>query len=162
MKNTLVHELIHAWQAEYEEDLGEDWHDETFHKWCNKLNSTGDFLFPLATEATLKELHAFEKTTKSAYYIYIKTKSNNIYGVFINFLYDNEIKWLQNKGFNLKYFTNIKLKDNLANIEDFSTHFSNITSITKLKITPSNIKSKIGKNKIFSKKNFNFESGTEI
>ena len=91
MKNTLVHELIHAWQAEHEDDLGDEWHDDTFNKWCNKLNETGDFLYPLANEATPKEQNAFDKTNKSAFFVYRITKSKKIYGVFINFLYENEI-----------------------------------------------------------------------
>lgn len=39
MKNTIVHELIHAWQAENEKELS-DWHDSVFDNWCKKLNDT--------------------------------------------------------------------------------------------------------------------------
>jgi len=136
MKNTLVHELIHAWQAEHEVDLGDEWHDDTFNKWCNKLNETGDFLYPLANEATPKEQNAFDKTNKSAFFVYRITKSKKIYGVFINFLYDNEINWLKNKGFLIKYYSKIKPKNKLLKEEDFNIHFANISDMTKSQITP--------------------------
>lgn len=159
MKNTLVHELIHAWQSEHEENLGDEWHDETFNKWCKKLNETGDFLYPLANEATPKEQNAFDKTNNSAFFVYRITKSKKIYGVFINFLYENEINWLKNKGFLIKYYSKIKPKNKLLQEEDFNIHFANISDMTKSQITPSNIKSKIGKNKIFTNKDFNFRAG---
>lgn len=157
MKNTLVHELIHAWQSEHQEDLGDEWHDETFHKWCEKLNKTGDFKYPISSTATLKEQKDFDKSNNCAYFVYRITNSKKIYGVFINFLYDEEINWLKNKGFYLKYFKQIKPKNKALNIDELNVYFANISDMTKSQITPTNIKTKIGKSKIFTNKDFNFK-----
>lgn len=160
MKNTLVHELIHAWQAEHEENLGDEWHDETFNKWCKKLNNTGEFKFPISETATLKEQNDFDKTNNCAYFVYRVTNSKKIYGVFINFLYMEEVTWLKNKGFYVNYYTQIKPKNKFM-VGEFNTHFANISELTKLQITPNNIKSKLGRHKIFTNKDFNFKDGLE-
>lgn len=164
MKNTIVHELIHAWQAENEKKLSSNWHDDVFKSWCDKLNETGDFRYPLSDTGTLKEWKELEKIFNCAYYVYRKT-NKSIYGVFINFLYQEEIDWLKNKGFHIKFYDSLKPTNNAPlclKTDEFNVHFSTITSLLNVNITPQNIKKILGKNKIFSHKDFNFTKGINI
>jgi hypothetical protein len=124
----------------------------------------GDFRYPLDNKGTTKEWKELEKIFNCAYYVYRKT-NKSIYGVFINFLYQEEIDWLKNKGFLIKFYDNLKPSKNAPlclKTDDFNVHFSNITSLLNVNITPQNIKKIIGKNKIFSYKQFNFKSGINI
>ena len=173
MKNTIVHEMIHAWQGEYEEEIEGDWHDAVFNEWCDKLNKTGDFKYPLSATATFKEHKAYNRTNKSsAYYIYKMTEGENgekfPIGVFVNFLYLNEYNWLIRKGFEIKYYSYLKpgpnansfIKNKLCNFNEF---FLKISDFKKYKLTPDNfvqiVFDELGKNKVFCDDEFNYESG---
>lgn len=163
MKNTLVHELIHAWQAE-NDDCEPEWHNDSFKKWCDKLNATGDFRYPLDSTGTKKEWKELDQLFNSAYYVFRKTKKSTL-GVFINFLYQEEINWLKNKGFSIKYYKNLKTTKEspiYLKTDEFCTHFINISEMIKVKITPQNIKSKIGKHKVFCNNEFNFKDGKDL
>lgn len=173
MKNTIVHEMIHAWQGEYEEEIEGDWHDDVFLEWCDKLNKTGDFKYPLSPTATFKEDKAYNRTNKSsAYYIYKMTEGENgekfPIGVFLNFLYLEEYNWLIHKGFEIKYYKHLKpgpnansfIKNKLCNFNEF---FLKISDFKKYKLTPDNfvqiVFDELGKNKVFCDDEFNYESG---
>lgn len=178
MKNTLVHELIHAWQGEHgylDEKPG--MHGETFMKWCDKLNATGDFKYPLAPVASNKEDKVYKKSKNSGYYVYIMTSEHgnaaNKYpiGIFINFLYLDECNWLKNKGFNIRYYTNLKPgstapSDLKSGLYQFNHYFLTLTFMKKNKVDSTNFIKKIydewGSSRFFDDTDFNFTNGVEV
>ena len=178
MQNTLVHELIHAWQHEHGyEDEKPGMHGETFMKWCNKLNSTGDFTYPLSPYGTRRESKDYQKAKNSAYYIYKMTseagneKNQFPIGIFINFLYLDECNWLKNKGLKIKYISNLKPgptapSDIKKGNTQFSKYFLTLTFLKKNKVDAGNFYRKIhdewGSSRFFDDTDFNYKDGVEV
>lgn len=92
IKNTLVHEMIHAWQFENGySDEENDMHGESFNKWCAYIKyNNGMNIQQYATDSEQKK---FDQES-SCYYVY-----DGEWGYFTKILYDTEANRLKHKGF---------------------------------------------------------------
>lgn len=122
MRSTLVHEMIHAWQQEYDPNMYAEWskykgHGPSFIKKCEELNAKFKFTYPLMRYADKNKLANLKKQNKDVYFVYKMTTSSLApdvqypIGVFIKFLYIDEVKSLINKGLSVKYCKNAKFTD---------------------------------------------------
>lgn len=122
MRSTLVHEMIHAWQHEYDSNMYDEWseykgHGPSFIKKCEELNAKFKFTYPLTRYTDVNKLANLKKQNKDVYFVYKMTTSRLApdvqypIGVFVKFLYSNEVKNLINKGLSVKYCRNAKFTD---------------------------------------------------
>jgi len=122
MRSTLVHEMIHAWQHEYDPNMYDEWskyqgHGPSFIKKCEELNAKFKFTYPLMRYTEGNKLANLKKQNKDVYFVYKMTTSRLApdvkypIGVFVKFLYSNEVKSLINRGLSVKYCKNAKFTD---------------------------------------------------
>lgn len=122
IRSILVHEMIHAWQEEHDPHLYDEWskykgHGPAFLKKCEELNAKFNFTYPLMRYTQGKQLTNLKKQNKDVYFVYKMTSSRldpSVHypiGVFVKFLYSDEIKNLINKGLTVKYCRNAKFTD---------------------------------------------------
>lgn len=122
MRGILVHEMIHAWQDEHDPHRNDNWnefegHGPSFVKKCEELNSKFKFTYPLTRYAEKKQQFNLKKQNKDVYFVYKMTTSKVApdvkypIGVFIKFLYREEIVNLTNKGISVKYYPVAKFTD---------------------------------------------------
>lgn len=122
MRSTLVHEMIHAWQNEYDSNMYDEWskykgHGPSFIKKCEELNAKFKFTYPLMRYTEENKLANLKKQNKDVYFVYKMTTSRldpsveYPIGVFIKFLYSNEVKSLINRGLSVKYCKTAKFTD---------------------------------------------------
>lgn len=117
MRNTIAHEMIHCLQAEidktwektYDEDGG---HNSFFLKWCAKLNKEHSFRFPLQRFLSNRESKSHNKNSTGVYYVYQNLEYQDgtkmPCGVFVKFLYSEEIEQLHSNGLTVQYFNCVK------------------------------------------------------
>lgn len=114
MKNTLVHELIHAWQDEWEDQSAKDYdpHKGKFIEWCQYLNSNFNFKFPIDELASKKEGKSLKRTIYSLYYVYkdFQAKDGNTHtvGLFIKVISAADIGRLKAHGLKVKHYLHPK------------------------------------------------------
>ena len=122
MRSILVHEMIHAWQEEHDPHLYDEWskykgHGPAFIKKCEELNAKFNFTYPLMRYTQGKQLKNLNKQITDVYYVYKMTTCATApdveypLGVFVKFLYSNEVKSLLNRGLSVKYCKNAKFTD---------------------------------------------------
>lgn len=122
MRTTLVHEMIHAWQHEYDPNMYDEWskyqgHGPSFIKKCEELNAKFKFTYPLMRYVKGSQLANLKKQNTDVYFVYKMTTSRldpsveYPIGVFVKFLYSNEVKSLISKGLTVKYCRNAKFTD---------------------------------------------------
>lgn len=116
MRCTLVHEMIHAWQAEHDPNFDKDWsahegHGLSFVKKCKELNSKFKFTYPLMSYVDYNKAMNVKKQNKDLYFVYkmdFSVSTPNIkypVGVFVKFMHENEINGLLSKCISVKYYT---------------------------------------------------------
>lgn len=117
MRNTIAHEMIHClqdeidrtWKKTYNEDYG---HNNFFLKWCAKLNSEHSFRFPLQRYVSSRESKSHTKNSTGVYYVYQNLEYQDgtkmPCGVFVKFLYSDEIEQLRSNGLTVQYFNRVK------------------------------------------------------
>lgn len=120
MRNTIAHEMIHClqdeidrtWKKTYKEDEG---HNRFFLKWCAKLNKEHHFRFPLQQYVSTRESKSHIKNSTGVYYVYQNLEYQNgtiiPCGVFVKFLFSNEIANLRSHGLTVTYFNAIKFTE---------------------------------------------------
>lgn len=124
MRSTLVHEMIHAWQAEHDPNWRDDWenvkgHGPSFIQKCEELNAKFKFTYPLMRYTAGNKLANLKKQNTDVYYVYKITTStvdqsiSYPIGVFVKFLYREEIVNLQNKGLSVKYYPNARFSNDI-------------------------------------------------
>lgn len=120
MRNIIAHEMIHClqdevddtWEATYKDDEG---HNQFFLKWCAKLNAEHKFRFPIERFISYRSAKSQSKTNTGLYYIYqileYQDGSKEACGVFVKFLYENEVNIIRDNGLSIQYFNNIKFNN---------------------------------------------------
>lgn len=119
MRSTLVHEMIHAWQNEHDSAMHDDWkeyegHGPAFIRKCEELNSKFKFTYPLMRYSSASKRNTVKRLDTDVYFVYKMARSSvdaslkYPVGVFVKFLYRDEIVRLVNKGLSVKYYTNAK------------------------------------------------------
>lgn len=120
MRNTIAHEMIHClqdeidrtWKKTYEEDSG---HNKFFFKWCAKLNKEHSFRFPLQQYVSQREGKSHKKNSTGVYYVYQNLEYQDgttmPCGVFVKFLFSNEVNTLKANGLSINYFNVVKFTD---------------------------------------------------
>lgn len=116
MRSTLVHEMIHAWQSEYDDDMYSDWskykgHGPAFLAKCDELNQKFKFTYPLTRYTAGNKLKQLNKQKEGAYFVYKQsyyidddgTKVEFPIGCFVKFLLSNEIAHLLRNGLLVKF-----------------------------------------------------------
>ena len=182
MRGLLVHEMIHAWQNEHDKHFRDNWneykgHSESFIKKCAELNSKFKFTYPLMRYAEDKQQFNLKKQNKDVYFVYKMTTSivapgiKYPVGVFIKFLYREEIVNLTNKGLSVKYYPIAKFTDkviirNLKNKyvtqTDAPTTYSRIKGCKSADEFVSYAKDNVGLYHMFTDDDFNYADGLEI
>lgn len=126
MRNTIAHEMIHClqdeidktWTKTYDEDNG---HNAFFLKWCAKLNKEHSFRFPIQQFLSSRESKSHNKNSTGVYYVYQNLEyqdgTKTPCGVFVKFLYSNEISKLKSNGLSVIYFNAIKFTSKVRFIE---------------------------------------------
>lgn len=103
VENTLIHELIHAWQFENGYNKEENgMHGDSFNKWCAYLKDRAGI--NIAETATDEEQKKFDQE-HSCYFIF-----DGDWGFFVKTLYDKEVTKLKNKGFSIYFIKNPIMK----------------------------------------------------
>lgn len=120
MRNTIAHEMIHClqdevdrtWKQTYDQDKG---HNKFFFKWCAKLNKEHSFRFPLQQYASQRKCESNKKNATGVYYVYqnLEYQDGTMMpcGVFVKFLFSNEVDNLKANGLSINYFNAIKFTD---------------------------------------------------
>lgn len=179
----LVHEMVHAWQGEYDPNMYDDWekyagHGPSFIKKCKELNSKFDFKYPLQRYLHDDELSLAHKLNTGLYYVYKDSSYteddgstvNFPFGVFLKHLYDVEIRMIKRNGLNIKYYDNAVFSSsvkyfNFANTaiaeSDFLLTYSAIKNLTPYTFT-STLCDKGYKNYLFTDDDFNFTDGKNV
>lgn len=180
IRSTLVHEMIHAWQNEYhpithDEFKTSEGHGPEFLKKCEELNSKFKFTYPLMRYASKSKQNTVNKLDTDVYFVYKMTTSSvdeslkYPIGVFVKFLYREEIVRLTNKGLSVKYYTDAKFgKTEYADISGkFVTKTDVPVTYTQIKnCNADNFISYAADNfgwyHIVTDDDFNYEDGKEI
>ena len=180
MRSTLVHEMIHAWQDEYDPNQYDEWgkykgHGPAFIKKCEELNAKFKFTYPLMRYTGASKDRTVKKLNTDVYYVYKMTTSrvepNLKYpiGVFVKFMYREEIVRLQNRGLSVKYYTAAKFGKT-----EYPALDNKFVTNTDVPITYSKIKDctadgfvdyiidYCGLYHVATDDDFNFEDGVEI
>jgi hypothetical protein len=181
MRSTLIHEMIHAWQSEYDPNLYDEWskykgHGPSFTNKCEELNAKFKFTYPLARYFSTNALANLKKQNKDVYFVYIMTTSNLApdvqypIGVFIKFLYSDEVKSLINKGLSVKYCKNAKFTDKTEYYSldnkyvtqtDVPISYSKFKNIT-VKDFVNDLHDKFGRYHIVTDDDFNYDDCIEV
>lgn len=128
MRNTLVHEMIHAWQDEYDPHVNDDFknlagHGPSFVKKCEELNKKFKFRYPLMRYTSGNKLKSLERSSNGMFFVYKDTyyiddkTGEKVYfpiGVFVKMLYGNEINSLRRRGFKVNYYKNPVFSEHVA------------------------------------------------
>ena len=85
MRSLLVHEMIHAWQNEYDPHRNDEWakyrgHGPSFQQKCAELNAKFKFRYPLARYASTRHMKSIQKTNKDVFYVYKMTTNPKLPG----------------------------------------------------------------------------------
>ena len=181
MRSTLVHEMIHAWQSEHDPDMYSEWteyqgHGPSFIKKCEELNAKFKFTYPLTRYTDVNKLANLKKQNKDVYFVYKMTTSRldpsvkYPIGVFVKFLYSNEVKSLINKGLTVKYCRNAKFTDKTEYREldnkyvtqtDVSITYSKLKNITAQDFV-NDMHDKVGWYHIVTDDDFNYNDCVEV
>lgn len=182
MRGILVHEMIHAWQDEHDEHFRDNWkeykgHGESFIKKCEELNSKFKFTYPLMRYAKAKQQLNLKKQNKDVYFVYKMTTSTVApdiqypIGVFIKFLYREEIVNLTNKGISVKYYPVAKFSDKVEYADlrnkyvtqtDVPVVYSRLKGCKSVEDFVLYIKDEFGLYHMVTDDDFNYEDGMEI
>lgn len=116
MRSTLVHEMIHAWQDEYDDTADDNWseykgHGPAFIAKCDELNQKFKFTYPLTRYTSGNKLKQLNRQKEGAYFVYKQsyyidddgTKVEFPIGCFVKFLLGNEIAHLLRNGLLVKF-----------------------------------------------------------
>lgn len=180
MRNTLVHEMIHAWQDEHDDTMRDNWkelegHGPAFVKKCEELSSKFKFTYPLTRYVDDSKDKTVNKLNTDVYYVYKMTNTDvepdikYPIGVFIKFLYREEIIRLQHRGLSVKYYIAAKFKK--TDYPDIDNKFVTYTDVpityTRIKnCTADNfvmyVKDYCGYYHMATNDDFNYEDGLEI
>jgi len=181
MRSTLVHEMIHAWQDEHDPHCNDDWakyegHGPSFIKKCEELNAKFKFTYPLMRYTQGSKLANIVKQNKDVYFVY-KIATSDLdpnmkfpIGVFVKFLYRDEIVNLVNKGVLVKYYTNARFSNKTC-YPDIDNKYVTQTDIpvtyTRLKQYKSGsfvqfIRDEFGLYHMVSDDDFNFKDGMDV
>lgn len=126
MRNILAHEMIHClqdeidptWEKTYKKDEG---HNDFFYRWCNKLNKEHHFRFPLERYVSDKVTKSQNKNATGVYYVYQWINwddgTHDGVGVFIKFLYKEEIDTLMSHGLRVKYYPTVTFNSSCSRVE---------------------------------------------
>lgn len=182
MRGLLVHEMIHAWQDEHDKHFLDNWneykgHSKSFIKKCAELNSKFKFTYPLMRYAEDKKIFNLKKQNKDVYFVYKMTTSivapsiEYPIGVFIKFLYREEIVNLTNKGLSVKYYPIAKFTDKVEYTElknkyvtqtDVPTTYSRIKGCKSADEFVSYAKDNVGLYRMVTDSDFNYADSLEI
>lgn len=182
MRGILVHEMIHAWQDEHDQHCNDNWnefkgHGPSFVKKCKELNAKFKFTYPLMRYAEEKQQFNLKKQNKDVYFVYKMTTSvvapgiEYPIGVFIKFLYRDEIVNLKNKGISVKYYPVAKFTDKIEykDLEnkyvtqtDVPTTYSRIRGCKSVDEFVGYAKDNIGLYHMVTDDDFNYADGLEI
>lgn len=182
MRSLLVHEMIHAWQYENDKHFIDTWnehegHSKSFIKKCAELNSKFKFTYPLMSYADDKQQFNLKKQNKDVFFVYKMTTSivapgiEYPIGVFIKFLYREEIVTLTNKGLSVKYYPIAKftdkverkaLKNKYVTQTDVPTTYSRIKGYKSTDEFVSYAKDNVGLYRMVTDADFNYADGLEI
>ena len=182
MRGILVHEMIHAWQDEHDKHFRDNWseykgHGKSFIKKCEELNSKFKFTYPLMRYAEDKQQANLKKQNKDVYFVYKMTTSTVVpdieypIGIFIKFLYRDEIVNLTNKGISVKYYPNAKFSDKVEYSDlrnkyvtqtDVPVVYSRLKGCKSVEDFVSYIKDEFGLYHMVTDDDFNYADGMEI
>lgn len=180
MRSTLVHEMIHAWQDEYDPAQYNDWrklngHSPAFVKKCEELNAKFKFTYPLMRYSGESKDKTVKKLNTDVYFVYKMTNTDvepdikYPIGVFIKFLYREEIIRLQNRGLSVKYYTAAKFgKTEYPDIDNkFVTNTDVPITYSRIKHCTADdfvmyVKDYCGYYHMATNDDFNYEDGLEI
>jgi hypothetical protein len=182
MRGILVHEMIHAWQDEHDPHCNDNWkeykgHGPSFIKKCKELNSKFKFTYPLMRYAEEKQQFNLKKQNKDVYFVYKMTTSTVApgieypIGVFIKFLYREEIVNLTNKGISVKYYPVAKFSDKIEYTDlenkyvtqtDVPVTYSRIKGCKSVEDFVMYVKDNIGLYHMVTDDDFNYADGLEI
>lgn len=182
MRGILVHEMIHAWQDEHDPHCNDNWnefkgHGPSFVKKCEELNSKFKFTYPLMRYAEKKQQFNLKKQNKDVYFVYKMTTSTVApdieypIGVFIKFLYREEIVNLTNKGISVKYYPNAKFSDKVEYADlknkyvtqtDVPVVYSRLKGCKSVEDFVLYIKDEFGLYHMVTDDDFNYDDGMEI
>lgn len=181
MRSTLVHEMIHAWQNEHDPNMYDEWskyegHGPSFTDKCEELNAKFKFTYPLMRYANANKIANLKKQNKAVYFVYKMTTSSLApdvqypIGVFVKFLYYDEVKSLIRKGLSVKYCKNAKFTNNTDYYEldnkyvaqtDAPITYSKFKNITA-KDFVNDLHDTVGRYHIITDDDFNYNDCVEI
>lgn len=182
MRGILVHEMIHAWQDEHDPHCNDEWnkykgHGPSFIQKCKELNAKFKFTYPLMRYAEEKQQANLKKQNKDVYFVYKMTTSITApgieypIGVFIKFLYREEIVNLTNKGISVKYYPVAKFSDKVEYTDlenkyvtqtDVPITYSRIKGCKSVEDFVMYVKDNIGLYHMVTDDDFNYADGLEI
>lgn len=124
LRNTLVHEMIHAWQEEHDSTLYDDFsklqgHTKAFYNKCDELNKKFKFTYNLDRYVSNNISTQLSKHASDCYYVYVIEKDEYdptekyAKGVFVKFLYLEEANHLKRNKLKIRYYKNAKFNDNV-------------------------------------------------
>lgn len=180
IKHVLVHELVHAWQDEHDQEADDNFsevqgHGPAFIEKCEELNSKFRFRYPIQRYMGDRGISSIERSSSSVYYVYKMTHSkvepSLVFpiGVFVKLLYKDEIVHLQNRGLSVKYYSKAIFTHNV----DLPVYRNKIVAQTDALVTYNNIKNSTKDNLIqhvldifswscvFTDDDFNYQDGVE-
>lgn len=181
MRSTLVHEMIHAWQDEHDQHCNDDWktyqgHGPSFIKKCEELNAKFKFTYPLMRYTEGNKAANLKRQSRDLYFVYKMTTSRldpgveYPIGVFVKFMYRNEVKSLMNRGLLVKYYTQAKFS-NTTSYPDLNNKFVTETDVpivySRLKKCTSDdfvnyIIDECGLYHVVTDEDFNYNDGIEV
>ena len=181
MRSTLVHEMIHAWQDEHDPNWADDWskyqgHGPSFIEKCNELNAKFKFTYPLMRYTEGNKAANLQRQNRDLYFVYIMTHSRldpsveYPIGVFVKFMYSNEVKSLANKGLSIKYYTNARfgkteypaLNGKYVTETDVPVAYSRLKKCKSREDFVDDIRDEFGLYHIVTDDDFNFKDGIEV
>lgn len=175
LRNTLVHEMIHAWQEEYDPTFYDNFsktngHNEVFYNKCDELNKKFKFTYNLNRYASDNIMTQLSKHANDCFYVYVieqdyyDPSTKYALGAFVKFLYLDEANHLKRNGLHIRYYKRAKFNNNVPiNLKnknivdtDFLYTYYNIKNYTAKTLTRYNSWYLVPEN------NFNFKDGIEI
>lgn len=181
LRSILVHEMIHAWQDEHDPEFYDNFkehggHGQAFLKKCEELNSKFKFRYPLERYVDDHRSKVIDRKSSGVYYVYKLTTSKvepsltYPIGVFVKFLYRDEIVHLVNKGLSVKYYDKAVYSDSF----EWKPYRHKLVANTDLLVTYNSIKNCTASNfiqyildefrsvKVATDDDFNYQDGREI
>lgn len=181
IRSVLVHELVHAWQDEHDPKANDNFkelqgHGPAFMKKCEELNSKFKFRYPIQRYMDDRRIQSVERSSGNIYYVYkminskVEPSVEYPIGVFVKFLYKNEIDRLKRHGLSVKYYKNAVYSDTtewkpdrnkrVSESDNFVTYnmIKDCTADTLIK----HILDKLNKYCIATDDDFNYQDGIEV